>query len=258
MKSLRNSRFRARRSRKANMPARSRVSLADFSRRRRPPTKPFARLEDPLLASDSALHHSWNASISSLSKVRHRHRQVGPGNQKKSMTRLPDRGRGRRRSGRNTCEIHDRSRPDASLRRMPASHRAFSASAASFSASTSCGFMFCRSSRAKRIRRDSAVTVRNDFLRSRRTCLPLLWLIRWDEPQRLCADLAVRRDLEAFLHPLVGFQLGHVHAILRFVISRDPRQTRRPCEWLVLASADARRDSIVVVWPRCRRLRSAA
>src|ERR1700761_2457133 len=41
----RNSRFLARRSRKANMPARSRVSLADFRSRRRPPTKPFARLK---------------------------------------------------------------------------------------------------------------------------------------------------------------------------------------------------------------------
>ena len=43
MNSLRNSRFRARRSRNANMPARSSVSLAERSSRRRPPTKPFAR-----------------------------------------------------------------------------------------------------------------------------------------------------------------------------------------------------------------------
>src|SRR5215471_16239015 len=42
MNNLRNSRLRARRSRKANIPARSRVSLADFSSRRRPPTNPFA------------------------------------------------------------------------------------------------------------------------------------------------------------------------------------------------------------------------
>ena len=30
----------------------------------------------------------------------------------------------------------------------------------------------------------------------------------------LVADLAVGRDLEAFLHPLVGFQLGHVGSFL--------------------------------------------
>src|SRR5439155_10169342 len=42
MNNLRKSRLRARRSRKANIPARSRVSLADLSRRRRPPTNPLA------------------------------------------------------------------------------------------------------------------------------------------------------------------------------------------------------------------------
>src|SRR5438477_519677 len=45
IQSLRNARFLARRSRKANMPARSSVSLADFNSRRRPPTNPLARLK---------------------------------------------------------------------------------------------------------------------------------------------------------------------------------------------------------------------
>src|SRR5262245_43105186 len=45
MKRRRKSRFLARRSRKENIPARSRVSLADRSKRRRPPTNPFAALK---------------------------------------------------------------------------------------------------------------------------------------------------------------------------------------------------------------------
>src|SRR3954462_933714 len=48
--SRRKSRFLVRRSRKANMPARSRVSLADFNSRRRPPTKPLAALKMRFLA----------------------------------------------------------------------------------------------------------------------------------------------------------------------------------------------------------------
>src|SRR4051794_14995254 len=48
--SLRKSRFLVRRSRKANIPARSRVSLADFNSRRRPPTKPLAALKIRFLA----------------------------------------------------------------------------------------------------------------------------------------------------------------------------------------------------------------
>src|SRR4051812_20410169 len=50
MNNLRNSRLRARRSRKANIPALRRVSLADFSRRRRPPTNPFAAWNNRFLA----------------------------------------------------------------------------------------------------------------------------------------------------------------------------------------------------------------
>jgi len=45
MNSLRKSRFLARRSRNANIPARNRVSLADFRRRRRPPTNPLVALK---------------------------------------------------------------------------------------------------------------------------------------------------------------------------------------------------------------------
>src|SRR5262249_13348808 len=50
MNSLRKSRFLARRSRKANMPARRSVSLAERSRRRRPPTKPSTAWNSRFLA----------------------------------------------------------------------------------------------------------------------------------------------------------------------------------------------------------------
>ena len=72
MNNLRNSRFCARRSRKANIPARSRVSFAERSRRRRPPTNPFTLrnsrflrlfLAEPFLARIDclALHYAKSA-----------------------------------------------------------------------------------------------------------------------------------------------------------------------------------------------------
>ena len=50
--------------------------------------------------------------------------------------------------------------------------------------------------------------LRIDFLRSRRTCLPLLWLIRWDEPHRLWLTLPLAETLNRFFIPLWVFSLG--------------------------------------------------
>ena len=55
---------------------------------------------------------------------------------------------------------------------------------------------------ALRIRRASARTFNCTVLRRRRTCLPLLWLIRCDDPHFLCVTLPVAETLNRFLIPL--------------------------------------------------------
>src|ERR1700722_5735077 len=94
MNSLRNSRFFARRSRNANMPARRRVSLAERSKRRRPPTNPFTLrnsrflrlfLAEPFLARiDCLVLHCAESTLTTNSLGHRRRRHVQQFARKKS------------------------------------------------------------------------------------------------------------------------------------------------------------------------------
>src|SRR5947209_3660342 len=57
------------------------------------------------------------------------------------------------------------------------------------------------------MRRASAETFRTDLRRSLRIVLPLLWLFRCDDPQRLWVTLPVAVTLNRFLSPLWVFIL---------------------------------------------------
>ena len=60
----------------------------------------------------------------------------------------------------------------------------------------------------------SAATLSVVDLRSRRTRLPLLWLIKWDEPHRLCDTFPVAETLKRFFIPLWVFNFGMAAAFL--------------------------------------------
>src|SRR5271157_1418801 len=93
---------------------------------------------------------------------------------------------------------------------VPVEVSAFSARAASLPASTSSGLTAGRMCRAERTLRDSAATLSVDCLRNRRTRLPLLWLIRCDDPHRLCWTLPLAETLNRFFIPLWVFSLGMI------------------------------------------------
>jgi len=93
---------------------------------------------------------------------------------------------------------------------VPVEVWAFSARAASLPASTSSGLTPGRMCKAERTRRVSAATLSAVGLRSRRTRLPLLWLIRCDDPQRLCWTLPLAETLNRFFIPLWVFSLGMI------------------------------------------------
>ncbi len=61
---------------------------------------------------------------------------------------------------------------------------------------------------AARSRCASAEIDRMDFFRSRRTCLPLLWLIKCDDPHRLCLTLPVAETVNRFFVPLCVLSFG--------------------------------------------------
>ena len=79
---------------------------------------------------------------------------------------------------------------------------ACSATASCFRVATCTGLTFCFSSMALRMRCASAATFKVVDLRSRRTRLPLLWLIKWEEPHRLCDTFPVAEILKRFFIPL--------------------------------------------------------
>ncbi len=70
------------------------------------------------------------------------------------------------------------------------------------SCAIAAGLVSIRWRTARRIRWASARTLSTCFLRRRRTCLPLLWLIRCDDPHFLWLTLPVADTLNRFFIPL--------------------------------------------------------
>src|SRR5262245_15265747 len=185
MNSRRNSRFLALRSRNEYIPARRRVSLADFSNRRRPPTNPLAALKirfldrflaAPLLerivrfssqATGCMLRHPYDFSLDSIGTCHGKTQSAPPG-------RMPSRLGLDPTATRQIDQVDVFDSPCSDALVPAATSPARSAMYRSLAASTDRGLVDCRSSKASRIRLPSAPTLSIDFLRKRRTRFPLL------------------------------------------------------------------------------------
>ena len=188
MNSLRKSRFLARRSRKANMPARSRVSLADFRRRRRPPTNPstflnsrfFARLRaQPFFARMVGDSRSDRGRVGSCSVGMARGLdQTGAAVGATAARRRRRRARLAGHRGELLGLDHRR------LGRLP---------------------LLDGPADAMRLGRDR----QERLLAEPADLLAALVAVQVRRPAALVADLAGGRHLEPLLHSLVGLQLGH-------------------------------------------------